>query len=110
MQEVVDKLVVSKTYLSLAADTIVQVAASCKFKREKNIRLSVDGLVQAHDVWMLKFFHRLDLSLHFLLHAQLANLVLVEDLESDGLANRFIFSHCSQRGNGQIEKMQKTYV
>ena len=83
----------------MAADTVVHVAAGCKLECEKYIRLGVDGLVQTHDVWMLKFFHRLDLSLHFLLHAQLANLVLVEDLEGDGLANGFILRHCSQKGN-----------
>ena len=77
----------------MAADTVVHVAAGCKLECEKNIRLGVDGLVQTHDVWMLKFFHRLDLSLHFLLHAQLADLVLVEDLEGDGLANSFILRH-----------------
>ena len=92
-------MVVIKTYLSVGTNSIVHVAASCKLEREKNIRLGVDGLVQTHDVWMLKFFHRLDLSLHFLLHAQLANLVLVEDLEGDGLANGFILRHCSQKGN-----------
>ena len=59
----------------MAADTVVHVAAGCKLECEKYIRLGVDGLVQTHDVWMLKFFHRLDLSLHFLLHAQLADLV-----------------------------------
>ena len=83
----------------MAADTVVHVAAGCKLECEKYIRLGVDGLVQTHDVWMLKFFHRLDLSLHFLLHAQLADLVLVEDLEGDGLANGFILRHCSQKGN-----------
>ena len=77
----------------MAADTVVHVAAGCKLECEKYIRLGVDGLVQTHDVWMLKFFHRLDLSLHFLLHAQLADLVLVKDLEGDGLANGFILRH-----------------
>ena len=83
----------------MGTNTIVHVAAGCKLKREKDIRLGVDGLVQTHDVWMLKFFHRLDLSFHFLLHAQLANLVLVENLEGDGLANGFILRHCSRKGN-----------
>ena len=88
----------------MAADTIVHVASSCKFECEKNIRLGVDGLVQTHDVWMLKFFHRLNLSLHFLLHAELANLVLVEDLEGDGLADGFILRHYSQKGNIRSKK------
>ena len=83
----------------MAAYTIVQVATSCELKREKNIRLSVNDLIQAYNVRMLKLFHRLNLSLHFLLHAQLADLVLIEDFEGDGFANGLIFCHYSQNGN-----------
>ena len=42
---------------------------------------------------MLELFHRLDLTLDLLLHAKLANLLFVEDFESDWLANCLIFGH-----------------
>lgn len=46
---------------------------------------------------MLKLFHRLDLTLDLLLHAKLANLLFVEDFQSDWLANGFIFGHYIQK-------------
>ena len=88
----------------MAADTIVHVTAGRKLKCEKNIRLRINNLVKTHNMWMLKLFHRLDFTLHFLLHAQLSNLVLVEDLESDGLADGFILRHYSQKGNIRSKK------
>ena len=50
-------------------------------------------MVEADDVRMLQFLHCLDLTLHLLLHAELPDLVLVEDFESDRLADGFIFSY-----------------
>lgn len=81
------------TYLSMGADTVVHVTASRKFERKENIRLRVDHLIQANDVRVLKLFHRFDFTLHFLLHAQLADLVFVEDFEGNGFTNCFILSH-----------------
>ena len=42
---------------------------------------------------VLKLFHCFDLTLHFLLHAELPNLVFVQDLESNLLTDSFIDSH-----------------
>ena len=43
---------------------------------------------------MLEFFHCLNFTLDFLLHTELSDLVLIENLESDWLINCFIDSNC----------------
>lgn len=45
---------------------------------------------------MLKLLHCFDLTLDFLLHAELSDLVLVEDFECDGFTYGFVFSHYAQ--------------
>ncbi len=65
------------TYLSLTANAVIHVAPLSVLKGQENVGVSVNNLVKAHDMWMLQLLHCLDFSLHFLLHAQLANLVLV---------------------------------
>ena len=59
--------------------------------------MRVDDLVEAHNVWVLKLLHGFHFTLNFLLHTELADLELVEDLECDGLSDGFIYGDCRQR-------------
>jgi hypothetical protein len=58
--------------------------------------MRVNNLVEAYNVWVLKLLHGLDFTLNFLLHAEFANLVFVQDLERHMLIDSFIDSHCTR--------------
>ena len=91
-----------KTYLSLLAYAVVEVAARGKLHDEKNVRMCVDDLVETHDMRVLQLFHDLHLEFDLLLEAKLSDFVLVENLEGHCLVDRFIVSHCARWARGQI--------
>ena len=98
------------TYLAMGADAIVHVAACGQFHCQEDVRWSVDNLVEADDIWMLELFHCLNFTLDFLLHTELSDLVLIENLESDWLINCFIDSNCMTKKIVRRSYFQKIFI
>jgi len=85
-----DAFGVAIVHLAGHADAVVEGAASGELEREVDVGLSVDHLVQADDMRVLKFLHSFDLALYPLLHAKFSHFLLVVDLNRDWRIDCFV--------------------